>query len=367
MKSNKKKKEHLDGIIYKYTDKINGKIYIGQTVNEKARIQQHKYYSSLENNKKGFHGAIKKYGWENFEYKVLFKIHCNNEQDLINTLNSKEIISIKYFNSYKFGYNMTRGGEGCLGVKVTEETKQKQSLVKKGRKLSEETKKKFSLLRRGENNAMYGKHHTEETRKRLSEKHKGKVISKETREKISKFQKGKIISKETLLKRSKALKGRIFSEEHKKKISQRRKGIPTWGREVVQFSLDGIFIKEYSSLSEAERQTGTDKEAIRSCCTRADRGVENARSTDYIWRYKSDWDGNNLKIDNLRKSYIIDVYTKDSQYLGTYSSFYKAVNSVGIKSISGIYSIYKKEKKKNTNSEKIVVEYKNFIWKIKEI
>lgn len=351
MKSNKKKKEHLDGIIYKYTNKINGKIYIGQTVNEKARIQQHKYfYSSLEKNKKGFHGAIKKYGWESFEYKVLFRIHCNNEQDLINTLNSKEIISIKYFNSYKFGYNMTRGGDGCLGVKVTEETKLKQSLA-----------------RRGENNAMYGKHHTEETRKRLSEKHKGKIISKETREKISKFQKGKVISKETLLKRSKALKGRIFSEEHKKKISQRRKGIPTWGREVVQFSLDGIFIKEYPSLSEAERQTGTDKEAIRSCCTRAARGVKNARSTDYIWRYKSDWDGNNLKIDNLRKSYIIDVYTKDSQYLGTYSSFYKAVDSVGIKSITGIYSIYKKEKKKITNSEKTVVEYKNFIWKIKEI
>lgn len=125
--------------------------------------------------------------------------------------------------------------------------------------------------------------------------------------------------------------------------------------------------KYYSSLSEAERQTGTDKEAIRSCCTRAAKGVRNARSIDYIWRYKSDWDGNNLKIDNLRKSYIIDVYKKDSQYLGTYSSFHKAVDSVGIKSITGIYSIYKKEKKKNTNSEKIVVEYKNFIWKIKEI
>lgn len=80
-----------EGVIYKYTNKINGKIYIGQTINEKRRLNQHK--KSSENSL--FHRAIKKYGWENFEYKVLFKIHCNNEQDLTNTLNIKESIALK--------------------------------------------------------------------------------------------------------------------------------------------------------------------------------------------------------------------------------------------------------------------------------
>lgn len=101
----------ITGIIYKYTNKINGKIYIGQTMNEKARKYAHK-----NNRPKGenslFHNAIDKYGWDNFEYKVLFKISSSSRQDLSNSLDSKERLCIKYYDTTNKskGYNIDKGG-----------------------------------------------------------------------------------------------------------------------------------------------------------------------------------------------------------------------------------------------------------------
>lgn len=96
----------MEGIIYKYTNKINKKVYIGQTRYEKSRICSHKNPKISDNTL--FHNAIRKYGWENFEYKVLFRINCDNVQDLNITLNSKEKVAIKYFNSCNknYGYNI---------------------------------------------------------------------------------------------------------------------------------------------------------------------------------------------------------------------------------------------------------------------
>ena len=56
------------GVVYCYTNKINNKKYIGQTLWEKQRYNQHKncYEDSL------FHRAIKKYGFDNFNYEILF-------------------------------------------------------------------------------------------------------------------------------------------------------------------------------------------------------------------------------------------------------------------------------------------------------
>ena len=75
------------GIIYCYTNLINGKKYIGQTINPSQRYSAHKSthlnekdpeYDSL------FHRALRKYGWDNFKYEVL------NETDDINLLNELE-------------------------------------------------------------------------------------------------------------------------------------------------------------------------------------------------------------------------------------------------------------------------------------
>jgi len=111
-----KKVNSFYGIIYKYTNKINRKVYIGQTVNEVRRSWEHK----TTKGDSYFHRAIKKYGYENFEYRILFIVCCNSLQDLENTLNIKETTAIKFYNSNQkeFGYNITSGGGGRSGYKV---------------------------------------------------------------------------------------------------------------------------------------------------------------------------------------------------------------------------------------------------------
>ena len=303
MKSNKKKKEHLDGIIYKFTNKINGKIYIGQTVDEKRRLSEHKRCSKKKGNP-SFHKAIEKYGWDNFEYKILFKGHCNNEQDLINTLNFKEIISIKYFDSYnkKKSYNLTFGGGGQLGFKLTEETKQKISDSRKGEKnpmfgkrgkdspnygktktLSLETKQKISESLKGEKNPFYGKHHTDETKKKISDSVKKTLSNPAIKEKISNSL--KLAFSKSKVKKSDSKKGernRNFGKHHSEETKQKLRLINS--KAVIQLSTNDEVINEYPSLIEANKFFGKSKTncSISKCCN----GLKDT-AFGYKWKWAS--------------------------------------------------------------------------------
>ena len=74
---------------------------------------------------------------------------------------------------------------------------------------------------------------------------------------------------------SEANTGKHLSEEHKKKI---RENTPS--KSVIQYSKDGIFIAEYPSVREAERQTGCNNSHICDCC------MGKLKSTGgYIWKY----------------------------------------------------------------------------------
>lgn len=90
----------MKGFIYKVTNKVTGKSYIGQTRKSvEFRWRQHKnskdcYY---------FHKAIQKYGEENFEVTTL-------EECDVEDLDSKEIFYISKYNTFNNGYNMTTGG-----------------------------------------------------------------------------------------------------------------------------------------------------------------------------------------------------------------------------------------------------------------
>ena len=106
--------------IYKITNKINGKIYIGQSNNCERRFQEHCYPSRAKSSRIPVDIAIKKYGKENFSFEVI-------EQCNLNQLNSREEYWIKYFNSIEKGYNCNPGGaQASVGsnngrAKLTEE------------------------------------------------------------------------------------------------------------------------------------------------------------------------------------------------------------------------------------------------------
>lgn len=98
--------------IYKYQNKINNKIYIGKSIDIKQRQYNHK--SSAYNEKANdydaqFHQAIRKYGLENFDYEVIAEL--TPEEYTPQLLAELEKFFIKYYNSYKEGYNATEGGE----------------------------------------------------------------------------------------------------------------------------------------------------------------------------------------------------------------------------------------------------------------
>lgn len=92
----------MKGIIYKITNKVNGKSYIGQTrytLEFRWRQHQHKRDDTY------FHNAIHKYGVDNFSIEIL-------EECDIADLNSREIFYIAKYDSFKNGYNLTIGGDG---------------------------------------------------------------------------------------------------------------------------------------------------------------------------------------------------------------------------------------------------------------
>lgn len=87
--------------IYLITNKINGRCYVGQSVDITRRWRQHKEVAYRE--QAPLYKAIQKYGIENFDFCVLEE--CSREE-----LDSKEIQYIEQYNSYFCGYNQTRGG-----------------------------------------------------------------------------------------------------------------------------------------------------------------------------------------------------------------------------------------------------------------
>lgn len=117
-------------IIYKITNRINEKVYIGKTTKTlEERIIGH--YDQFKYARKRtinyvIYKAMRKYGWENFVFEIIDNALTED------VLNEKEMYWIKYYNcKIPNGYNMTNGGEGCSGMVHSLETKFKISAKKK--------------------------------------------------------------------------------------------------------------------------------------------------------------------------------------------------------------------------------------------
>lgn len=101
--------------IYKITNLINGKIYIGQSVKIKNRWQQHKQEVKSNRTNTLLYNAMRKYGLDNFSFEVIEE--CDKDQ-----LNEREIYWISYYDSFnkEKGYNMTPGGSEPIKINPQE-------------------------------------------------------------------------------------------------------------------------------------------------------------------------------------------------------------------------------------------------------
>ena len=97
--------------IYKITNLVNGKEYIGQTsLSIQERFKQHIHDANKGYyNHRPLYNAFNKYGIENFIVEELEE--CNTEE-----VNQKEIEYINKFDTYSNGYNATLGGEGTVTI-----------------------------------------------------------------------------------------------------------------------------------------------------------------------------------------------------------------------------------------------------------
>lgn len=208
----------------------SGKKYIGITSRKTYKRWGGKgqYYKECPY----FYNAIQKYGWENIKHEIL------ND-----SLSYKEAIELeKYYielydtNNPDFGYNLTKGGEGHNGYK-----------------LSEEKKKILSEKRQGVNALNYNNFPSDETKKKMSESAKNKIFTDETKEKMS-----------------------------KEKM-----------KTVYMYTLEGVFIKSFPSASEASKKTGVNLGNICSCCRNIIK-----KPGGYFWSYKK-IDNPQLIIDHI--------------------------------------------------------------------
>lgn len=136
-------------VIYKFTNLINNKIYIGQTRKQfRERLAQHVW--QINNNPSYFHKALAKYGLSNFDITILET--CENPEDL----NGLEIYWIDYYksNDPSNGYNLTSGGSSILYNHVNkkheekEETRIKRSQSAKKKWQDPEYRKRYKKSRK---------------------------------------------------------------------------------------------------------------------------------------------------------------------------------------------------------------------------
>lgn len=146
------------GIIYKATNKINNKCYIGQTTTPlKVRITKHISNALRDNKNNYFHNAIKKYGKNNFIWEII----CENVPvELLDIRETMKIIVHHSHMSEGRGYNMNWGGRTRCTYIATDETKKKLSIAQS----------KFV----GELNQFYGKKHSNETKEKMRKARLGK-------------------------------------------------------------------------------------------------------------------------------------------------------------------------------------------------
>jgi group I intron endonuclease len=209
----------IQGTIYKITNLVNGKVYVGQTIRDpKHRWSQHKRGVNLKNPSL-LQKAIKKHGVTNFTFEVICQASTQEE------LNKMEDHYIAQLNA------LAPAGYACLGSQsgpgiISNVTKEKMSKARLGKepwnkgktyKMAEESKENY---RRGNSEKCLGRKMSDETKKKQSDFRKGKVfMTREQYETIGEKAKGRKMPEEAIQKIRAFNTGRKHSAETVKNIS----------------------------------------------------------------------------------------------------------------------------------------------------
>lgn len=259
--------------VYKITNLINNKIYLGSSSDLRSRKKSHLFL--LRNNNhpnKHLQNSYNRYGDNNFKWEIIEYVEFNENKEILkkNLLEREQhwIDELKVCDK-KYGYNIRTLAESNIGFKHSKETIYKF----RNRKPTEETRTKLGNSRRG-------RKHTEESKQKISKSNKGKKRSDETIIKMKESWVGRTISKETRIKMKNSLKDRIFSEEHRRKLKENHAKLSginnSKSRKVINLSTNKIF----DSVSEASKFYKIFSSGISRACN----GIQKT-SAGFRWSY----------------------------------------------------------------------------------
>lgn len=249
------------GFIYKITNIVTKKCYIGETVQKNPECRWRRHINSVKTTKgcPALKDAIKKYGIDKFKFEIL--IICFDED---RHKYEKEYIK-KYNSQVPNGYNILPGGqigESRLGTKHTPEAIKK--MIEGIRKFREKNPNYYETYREKHQESIKQINHSEciknsEKFKIASLKRKIEGNSKERNIKTS----------ETLTK---------YFENNIKK--HREIMTNAKGKTVIQYSKDNIFVREYNSIGDASRLSNISKRNIQHSLS-----GRTKTAGGYIWKY----------------------------------------------------------------------------------
>lgn len=225
--------------IYKLTCKINGKIYIGKSVNINRRMGNYRRYDKSIGIY--FKSALLKHGWDSFDVEILEAFENFDKQNEKDNkfLLDMETSYIELFDSTnrEIGYNLCKFSNDSTGIRFSEETRLKMSIAQRGKKMSEESKIKISQSNKDKPKskdhaakcrvASLGHKHSEETKEKIRQGNKGKKLSEEHRQKLIEANKNRLITEETREKMRNSQIGKSNasgkrSEESKQRMRESR-------------------------------------------------------------------------------------------------------------------------------------------------
>lgn len=264
------------GIIYKITNLINGKVYIGQTVNKNGFNGRYdrkgkgveRTYKKHENYKKLGYGynkhlfdSIMKHGFDAFKVDEIFDISFSKEE-----LNIKEKCWIQFYDSYKDGYNNNLGGDGNSGYEGLKGENNPMAKPIIQLNLDGSFVRKWSCM----------EHASQELNISKS------TISNMCNEKLDKNGYG--------YKSAGGFLWMLLEDYNDGKEIIYNNMVGEYNKEpVIQLSLKGKFIREFESISEASRTIkGITTGKISKCC-------QNKRKSHggFMWIYKKNYSTNN--------------------------------------------------------------------------